>query len=458
MMAFNMNGSERLAKFIVNMGIHDFDEDVIKKAELCIVDYLAASIYGTTKKWGHQITKYVSDFGIDDTCTVIGSAKKTNPQYAALANGTIGHGFELDDFHTGSFVHPGAVVIPAALSVAQKKRASGDELLTSIILGYEVMIQIGLILGTAHSIKGFHATGTSGPFASAAAAGKVMGLKEDQMINALGIAGSMASGLKEFYLEGSTVKRLHAGKASESGVSAALLTKYGFTGPSTVFEGKFGFFKTYTDSFDLEKLHDTFGQDWQIMHMNVKPYACCGGLHPTVTALNQFKKESKIAPDQIDEIVVEVTERNAMQNSGPGTSSVMSAQYSIPFCGALSLCIDIEDPSNFSEEMLKNPEVISLSKRIRVIGNPELKGMDESNVNIYLKNGKEFRKKITRPKGHPENPLSQDEVTLKFKKLASHVYSNERIEKILEILRNIRKLKDINILCNYLGNHQKIDQ
>ena len=102
--------------------------------------------------------------------------------------------------------------------------------------------------------------------------------------------------------------------------------------------------------------------------------------------------------------------------------------------------------------------MISLSKRIRVIGNPELKGMDESNVNIYLKNGKEFCKKITRPKGHPENPLSQDEVTLKFKKLASHVYSNERIEKILEILRNIRKLKDINILCNYLGNHQKIDQ
>jgi 2-methylcitrate dehydratase PrpD len=272
------------------------------------------------------------------------------------------------------------------------------------------------------------------------------------MLNAYGIAGSMASGLKEFYLEGGTVKRLHAGKAAENGISAAVLAKQGFTGPSTVLEGKFGFCRVYSDEFNLEKLKDNLKKKWHILDMNTKPYACCGGIHPAVNGLLDLKKKYAIPPAEVEKVVVETTARIAVQNAGPGTASIMSSQYSIPFCASLALYKDIEDPSCFTEAALRNEKILSLSKRVQVNGNPDIAGMEESQVAIMMKDGQKYKIRIDRPKGHPENPLNVDEVVEKFKKLASHVFSQRKIEKIVAMVSNLEKAKDLSALCDSLRN------
>ncbi|MFQ5804434.1 MAG: MmgE/PrpD family protein [Candidatus Methylomirabilales bacterium] len=446
-----MGETRELTNFVVDTQYNDFPPEVIERAKVCVLDYLGSALYGSTKDWSRQICRYVQQMGCHGKSTVIANQLQTSPQYAALANGTMGHGFELDDFHTVAFVHPGAVVVPAALAMAQNVMASGEELLTAVILGYEVMVRLGLVMGIAHSVRGFHSTGTTGPFASATAAGKVMKLNKDRMLNAYGIAGSMASGLKEFYLEGGTVKRLHAGKAAENGVSAALLAKQGFTGPSTVLEGKFGFCRTYSDAWNLEKLQDNLKQEWQIMSMNTKPYACCGGIHPTVHGLLDLKKQYDLPAKEVKKVVVETCERIALQNAGPGNASIMSAQYSIPFCASLTLWKDIEDPSCFTEAVLRNEDILSLSTTVEVIGTPEISGMEESRVMVKMQDGQEYKKRINQPKGHPKNPLNYEEVVGKFKKLARHVYPDKRLAKIVEMVNNLEKARDLNPLCDALG-------
>lgn len=445
-----MEETRQLTNFVLETSFKDFPKEVVERAKVSVLDYLASASYGSTKDWSKKICHYVKQIGCEGKSTVIANRVKTSPQYAALANGTMGHGFELDDFHTIAFVHPGAVVIPAALATAEKERARGDEFLTAVILGYEVMVRLGLVMGIAHSVRGFHSTGTTGPFGSATAAGKILKLNKDQMLNAYGIAGSFSSGLKEFYLEGGTVKRLHAGKASENGVNAVLLAKEGFTGPSTVLEGKFGFCKVFSDDFNLGKLQEGLKQEWQMMTMNVKPYPCCGGIHPAVNGLQDLKKKHSISPHEVEKVVVETCERIASQNASPGTQSIMSAQYSIPFCASVTLLKDIEDPSVFNEAALKDREILSLSKKIQVIGTPEIPGMEQSRVTIKVKGGKEYHAEIKRPKGHPDNPLTSQEVVGKFMKLAIHVYPKKTIQKIIETVSELEKAKDLNTLCDLL--------
>jgi 2-methylcitrate dehydratase PrpD len=435
-----MDETHELTHFVLATQFKDFPRNVVEQSKVAVLDYLGSASYGSTKDWSRKICSYVKQI----------DSKKASPQYAALANGTMGHGFELDDFHTAALVHPGAVVIPAALATAEKEKVSGKEFLTAVILGYEVMVRLGLVLGIAHSLRGFHATGTTGPFGSATAAGRITKLNKDRMLNAYGIAGSLSSGLKEFYLEGGTVKRLHAGKAAENGVAAALLAREGFTGPSTVLEGKSGYCRAFSDDFNLGRLREKLGQEWQIMDMNLKPYPCCGGIQPGVYGLVNLKQEYDIDPKEVEKVVVETCERIASQNAGPGTQSIMSAQYSIPFCASVTLLKDIEDPSVFSKAALRDKQIISLAKKIEVIGTREIVGMETSRVTVRLRDGKELKKEIDRPKGHPDNPLSYDEVVGKFKKLAPHVYSEKRIDRIVETVGEIEKAKELRSLCDLL--------
>jgi 2-methylcitrate dehydratase PrpD len=445
-----MAETRELTRFILDTNFEQLPKEVVERAKICVLDYLASASCGSTKDWSGKICNYVKQIGCKRESAVIASRLRTSPQYAALANGTMGHGFELDDFHTMSFVHPGAVVIPAALAVAEKEKASGSEFLTAVILGYEVMVRLGLAVGIAHSVRGFHATGTTGPFGAAVAAGKIMNLDQDHMLHAFGIAGSFSSGLKEFYLEGGTVKRLHAGKAAENGVTAALLAREGFTGPSTVLEGKFGFCRAFSDDFDLRRLRDGLKQKWQIMTVNTKPYPCCGGIHPAVNGLQDLKAQYTFLPEEVEKVAVETCERIASQNAGPGTQTIMSAQYSIPFCSAVTLLRDIEDPSVFNDAALRDEEILALSRKVEVIGRPEISGIEQSRVTVRLKGGKEYKIEIDRPKGHPDNPLNSQDVIGKFKKLAADVYSMKTTGEIIETVGRLEEAENLSSLCNLL--------
>jgi len=444
-----MNETRELTHFVVNADYEDFPENVVELAKVCFLDYLGAALYGSTKEWTKCVGDLVTSACCEGESTIIASRLKTAAPYAALVNGTMGHGFELDDFvHHKAFLHPGTVVIPAALALGEREHVDGREFLTALVLGYEIMIRVGMAVGVSHNLRGFHSTGTNGTFGAAAAAGKILKLNEGRVLNAFGIAGSMSSGIKEFYLEGGMVKRLHAGRAAEGGVVAALLASRGFTGPSTVFEGKYGYCRAFSDESNLSKLTENLKKEWNIMKTNIKPYACCGALHPMVQCLIELKGKHSIKAKEIEGITVGTSERVALQNSGPGTKSVMAAQYSIPFTAALTLLKDIEDPATFSESALRDKEVLSLSRKVEVVGEIKDAGLDKCRVTIKGKGGKKYSNEVDKPKGHPENPLRYDEVVGKFKRLSSCVLPGSQTDRVIGTVSCLEEMKDINALCD----------
>lgn len=271
------NRTAELAKFVMGISFEKLPKDVIDTTKLLILDLIGVGILGSTKEASRIIVEFVKDSGCRGESTVFGHQLKTSPQFAAMANGTIGHGFELDDTHDPSVSHPGAVVIPAALALGERQRISGKNFLTAVVVGYEVMGRVGMAAGPTLIGRGFHPTSANGPFGAVAAAAKILGLSEQQSLRGFGIVGSMASGILEFSQddEGTMIKRLHAGMAAGNGVAAALLAGKGFTGPSRALDGTFGYCKVFSNSPDLSRLDGHLGEDFVIRHISVKPYACC---------------------------------------------------------------------------------------------------------------------------------------------------------------------------------------
>ena len=438
-----MNETQILALFVADTDYGKIPEPACQKAKACILDYLGSALYCSRADSTNIVSNFVESSGSEAQSTIIGRRWKTTAQYAALVNGTMGHGFELDDFHGNAFLHPGTVVIPAALATAEKENADGPRLLAAVVVGYEVMIRIGMALTVSHNFRGFHPTGTCGPFGAAAAAGKILGLKEEQLLNALGTAGSLSSGIKEFAVTGSMVKRYHAGKAAENGVVAAQLALGGLTGPASVLEGKFGFLQAFSDQYDLSLLTRELNRQWEIMNINVKPYACCGGLHSMIDGLLQIKRTQRIDPAKTSRIVVETIEKVALQNSGPGTASLMAAQYSIPFVAALTLYRNIEDPNVFTESILSDKEILALSRKVEVRDSIKNAGMEKSRVTVETGDGNTFAVDTDMPKGHPKNPLSDDEVKKKFRYLSRNFCGDDKTEEIIKKIDTLEKIKNL---------------
>ncbi|HEX2261032.1 MAG TPA: MmgE/PrpD family protein, partial [Candidatus Binatia bacterium] len=242
-----LGATQKLARFSVNLSHRQIPPEVFERAKDCVMDTLAVAFYGSTKPWSRCVVGFVRESGGKGKSTVLGQSWKAQAAQATLANGVMAHAFELDNVRQpGAGVHPGATAFLPALAIAEERKTDGKALLTAFVTGCEVMSRIGVAAGNSLERRGFHAPGLTGTFGAAVAAGRLLGLNEREMINALGIAGSYSGGLLEFShcQEGAMVKRLHLGKAGEGGVTAALLAARGFAGPESVLEGKFGFCRT----------------------------------------------------------------------------------------------------------------------------------------------------------------------------------------------------------------------
>jgi len=269
-----------LSKFVCGVTFKDLPDNVVRMAKKLVLDTLGSIIYSSRMEWSKKVVTLVRGLGYQGKCAVIPHGFKTCAPTAALANGTMGHGYEIDDVHESAMIHPGAVVIPAALAVGEQQSVDGREFLLGVIVGYDVMCRIGMAVGAkSHILRGFHPTGTIGPFGARVAVGKIIRLSQERIIDALGIAGSFCSGLMEFSQEtseaGGMIKRLHAGRASESGVIAALLARDGFRGPSDIIGGKYGFCNVYSDNPQMMLANNRMGLNYEILNVGIKPYPCC---------------------------------------------------------------------------------------------------------------------------------------------------------------------------------------
>lgn len=438
-----------LAKYFSNISYDNFTVEEVAQTKKLILDLLGACFTGSQTKPASIITDYINSIKEVKQATLIGHKLRTTGAYAALGNGTYAHSLELDDGHRGAMAHPGTVIIPAAMAACEKYRGNGKDFIKSVITGYEAMLKIGMAVAPTHREKHFHPTATVGCFGAAVAVGNIIGLDSKEMSNALGIAGSLASGLFEFLEKGSMVKRLHAGQAAYNGFFASELAALGYGGPDTILEGKEGFFKAFSENYCIE-VFNKLGDPFEIMNTYLKPYPTCRHIHATIDGVkNIIKTHDDIGLNKIESVEVS-TYKSASYLSKSSIKSFLDAQFSIPYAVAVTLESGDALLNQFYPPRKNDSKIKELMSKVKVKFDPKMEERypETRATQVNIKVGSEiFREYIEYPKGSPENPLSNDEITSKFKDLLSDMELD--CNKIISLVRNLDNIKDIRELTQY---------
>jgi 2-methylcitrate dehydratase PrpD len=390
----------------------------------------------------------MKSMGGAEESTVIGEYGKIPCVNAAFVNGALAHIHELDDGHRFAMGHPSATVIPAALAVGEKNDATGKELITAIVVGYEVFVRIACSINPSHLQRGFHTTGTCGTFGAAAASGKILGLNMNELANALGIAGIQAAGLMEVTQGESVVKPLQPGRAAQSGVLAALFAQNGITAPDTILEGENGFCRATSDSYNLQTIVRNLGKDYEIMRVYFKFHASCRHTHPSIDATLKLVNEYNTAPEEIKEIRVK-TYSTAYNLCGKEfePKTVSTAKFSLPYCISAAILQRNVGPEVFTVEKIKDQNVLNLAKKVKVEVDPEI---DKSapkergaKVEIIRINGEKHECFIKNPLGEPEVPASSEDLKNKFRVLSTKVIPTDSANDLITIIDKLETLKNV---------------
>lgn len=394
------------------------DNALLDVAGLCVAARRADYVRAALAAWD-----------ADGTCTAFGHHRELDAAGAALVNGTAAHGEDFDDSFEGTPVHASAVVLPAVLAAAERHEVEGPDVLRGYVIGAELMCRLALVAPTAIHRAGFHPTAVIGALGAAAGVGATLRLSPRQMSDALGIAGSLASGIIEYLAEGTWTKRLHAGWAAQAGLRAALLGREGFLGPRTVLEGEHGFFR----AFGIEAIKPDFrfvteglGETWQMARIAFKPYACGTMLHPFIDCAVRLARDG-VEPGRVREVVCRVGEGTVhrlweplAEKQEPSTS--YSAKFSGPFAVALGLVDRAAGLEQFAEARVRDRELLALAARVRYEIDPD----DEyprnytGTVRVVLDDGdvREARQPYLR--GGVREPLGREEIRAKFRSNAAY--------------------------------------
>ena len=437
----------------------DLAEEVVDRTRYLLLDFLGCAIRGTLTNSTIPVLQLAErKKSVQGQIPIIGTARSSEPSFAALAVGTAAHSLELDDVVNSGSLHPAVAVIPAALSTGYERRCSGAELLTAIVIGYELMVKLGIALQpAAHYRQGFHPTGTCGVFGAAAASAKIMKLAAYEMTHALGIAGSQAAGSLEFLADGAFTKRFHAGWAAHSGVLAAELAKDGFTGPATIIEGKFGFLHGYSQESDPEAVLKNWSTPWEVMNSSIKPHACCRYKQGPIDCIMEIMESQELRAEEIERVDIAILDAGFDLVAEPveqkmDPMSVVDAQFSMPFGAALAILRKDAFLDRYQMNEINDPEIRDCMNRIRCLRDTELNNdfprKWPARVVVHTTDGRNFEHRLDHPKGDPENPLSWDEVIDKFTTLAAEVLPLSQCRKIITLVRNVDQLEDITELVD----------
>ena len=407
----------QLAEYAARLRYEDIPADVLGAAKNTIADGVGACVFGYRFPWSQAIVRYAQQHGAGGKSVVLGpGAPLLHPPFAALVNGALAHSFELDaGTRRGVGAHPFGTVFTAALPVAQDQGLDGRKLLTAFVAGSEAMLRIGRATGRSNEHRGFHAPGTTGPFGAAIACALLLGLDTERLLNAIGIAGSVASGLRQFNVSetGSMVKRLHFGRAAEGGVLAASLAAEGFDGPHDILEGKAGFLKVFCDHYDTAELvHGIDGGVFLIREIAMKRFGTHGSSQLPLQALLAIRARHPFASDEIDSIRIVAAPEAVEHHDNLSPTDLMQAQYSVPFCIALACVRDIRDPRSFDESALRDPAIRALLPRIHYEAG-DISDKRSYDMTVTLKNGAVHRRIVPDP-GIAWRPANRDETYEKY--------------------------------------------
>jgi len=449
------NVAQALSDFAVSLTYESLPKEVIECIKLHIMNIVGLCIASSGLEAGKIAADVVKQWQGREEATVIGSGYLAPASSAALANGTMAHVLDFDDTHNEAFVHVGPPVIPAALAMGEREVIDGKTLITAAAAGMETAIRIGIAAPGQLPKQGFHPTSICGVFGALVAASRILNLSERHVAYGLGICGSQASGIYEFFSDGSWVKQFHPGWAAHSGIIASLMAQKGMTGPSTVFEGRFGLYKTHLGqtSLALEKVVAGVGETWEIPKIAFKPYPCGVVLHPFLYCASTLKNSHKINANDLAEVICEVPSGMVPLVCEPAEAKVAprtayDGKFSLPFTVAAMLVEGKLDITSFSEEKIQDQEILEVAKLVKYIAEPDIDYPKRipGHVSLKLKNGKTHEFRVETNPGGPELPMTKREHISKFASNASTVLEEDKIREILDKLEHLEQLENIQTL------------
>ena len=429
--------TRRLARYVVGAKYEDLPAAVRKEAQRTLLNWAGCAIGGSRHETLDIAISALSPFAGTGQATVLGRKEKLDVLHAAMMNGISSHIFDYDDTHLRTIIHPAGPVASAILAYAEYKPVSGRDFLHALVLGTEVECRIGNSVYPAHYEVGWHITGSTGTFGAAAAVGKLLGLNEQQMIWALGIAASQPVGLKEMF--GTMTKSFHPGRAAHNGLTAAFLAAKNYTSSDQGLEAKDGWANVLSTARNYGEITNGLGKTYEISLNTYKPFACGIVIHPTLDACIQLRNQYKLTAEQIDKVELRVNHLVESLTGKKTPQTGLEGKFSVYYAAAVAIVQGAAGERQFSNALVKDPAIVALRDKVSTVVDPAVSS-ERVIVTVTLKDGRKLEKSITDAIGSVKNPMTDAALEGKFADLAQGVLPAAQARKVMDLCWGVEKL------------------
>lgn len=457
-----MDAIFELARNVAKVRYEDIPEGAIEATKKDILDILGTTLAGSSSPNCRSVVELVKDWDGKKEATIIGYGGKAPSILAAMANGVMAHTLDFDDTHDRAILHAGVAIVPASFAVAERLGGvGGKDFLTAVALGIDLTCRLGMANLTGPFETGWHFTAIYGYFGAAAAAGKLLGLDEEGLINAFGIAYAQSAGNSQFILDGAFTKMMQAGFAAKGGLLSALLAQKGITGTRESLEGEKGLFRVYhKGEYDPKALTADLGKKFEVENLSFKPYPCCRYVQPYIDAALGLATENDINPDDVDQIItfighephdlcepLEIKRRPRVAHD---------AKFSIPYtvaAGILRRKVGVDD---FKEEAFTEPAVLKLTAKVIPKLDPSLatRDIEPGKVEVRMNDGRTYSKRVDYALGHPKNPMTMEDLIAKFKgnaALSVKKFPANNLNEVINMVCDMEEVADVTRIIKLLG-------
>lgn len=435
--------TKTLAQYVVDSRYEDIPQDVRHEASRALLNLCGCSIGAASNPTVVNALGAVLPFAGPAQASILGRPEKLDILNAALLNGISSHVLDFDDTHVEA-IHPSAPVWPALLALAEWKGVSGADLIHAFVTGVEVECRVGLAVVPDHYDVGWHITGTVGVLGAAAAAGRILGLDQQRMAWALGIAATQASGLREMF--GSMCKCLHPGRAAQNGLHAALLAANGFTSSEQAIEAPRGFGHVLSTRFDPAPIVAPWGKSFELMRNMYKPFACGLVVHGAIDGCMQLRRDYALTPEMVERIDLKVGKIVLELTGKTEPRTGLEGKFSVYHAAAAALCQGAGGEAQFSDACVNDPVVAGLRRRVHATVDESL-SWAQAHVMITLKDGRQLERMVKHPVGSLEHPMSDRDLEAKFVDLTDGILDKNRQNKLIQLCWDLEHLPDAGVIA-----------
>ena len=440
-----MSETKALAAYLVNSRREEIPADVRQEAKRAILNYVGCALGGSGDTAVDRALRALGRYSGPPAAGVLGRVERLDPLHASLMNGISSHVYDFDDTTPKNYIHPTSPVASALFAYASAHPVSGRDFLHAFILGFEAESRIGNAVYPAHYDVGWHITGTAGVFGAAAAIGQLLGLTEQEMIWALGLAATQAAGLREMF--GSMAKSLHPGRAAQNGYSSALLAQAGFTAGEHSLEGPRGFAAVQAAAYDLSKITTRLGVDFDLRENTYKPFPCGIVNHPTIDGCIQLHTEHRLAPEAIVAVQLKVAPLVMDLCNQRGITKGLQGKFSVYHGAAVGLVRGRAGIAEYTDEAVNDPQVKRVRECATAVGDPQITE-DQAHIEVELSSGEKLTLFVEQSLGNVHRPMTNRQLEDKFRDQAVLALPATQAEKLIPLCWGIEELEDVGELVN----------